>query len=60
MIVSTNETRYGATPVLSRAGGVLVPLPRSLNETAQVIRAPSRKGPPHRVIQRRLQSSQQS
>ena len=56
MIESTTEKRYGATPVLSRAGGVPVPLPRSSNGTAQATRAPSSKGPPRRVMikQRRL------
>ena len=58
MTSTTTEIRYGATPVLSRAGGVPVPLPRSSNGIAQVTRAPSSKGHPRSrrvmVKQRRL------
>ena len=38
------DQRYGATPVLSRAGGVPVPLPRTLDGITQATRASSSKG----------------
>ena len=61
MTSTTTEHRYGATPVLSRAGGVPVPLPRSLNGITQATRAPSSKGHPRSrrvmVKQRRLHTA---
>ena len=58
MTESVTDKRDGATPVMSRAGGVPVPLPRSLNGITQATRAPSSKGHPRSrrvmVKQRRL------
>ena len=58
MIESDTDKRYGATPVMSRAGGVPIPLPRSPNGITQATRAPSSKGPNQarrvKIKQRRL------
>ena len=50
--------RYGVPPVMSRAGGVSVPLPRSLNGITQATRADSSKGHPLSLMSRRVKVKQ--